>query len=34
MFEMYPRALLLTPDRWRRGMFSGGGAYSDAAEPV
>jgi menaquinone-9 beta-reductase len=34
MFEVYPRALLLTPDRWRRGMFSGGGAYSGAAEPV
>jgi menaquinone-9 beta-reductase len=27
MFEDYPRALLLTPDRWRRGMFAGGGAY-------
>jgi menaquinone-9 beta-reductase len=27
MFEVYPRALLLTPDRWGRGMFSGGGAY-------
>jgi menaquinone-9 beta-reductase len=27
MFEVYPRALLLTPDRWRRGMFAGGGAY-------
>jgi flavin-dependent dehydrogenase len=34
MFEDYPRALLLTPDRWRRGMFSGGGAYSGSAEPV
>jgi geranylgeranyl reductase family protein len=27
MFEAYPRALLLTPDRWRRGMFAGSGAY-------
>jgi geranylgeranyl reductase family protein len=27
MFEVYPRALLLTPDRWRRGMLAGGGAY-------
>ena len=27
MFEVYPRALLLTPDRWQRGMFAGGGAY-------
>jgi hypothetical protein len=27
MFEDYPRALLLTPDRWHQGMFSGGGAY-------
>ncbi|HMF03629.1 MAG TPA: geranylgeranyl reductase family protein [Acidimicrobiia bacterium] len=27
MFEVYPRALLLTPDRWRRGMFDGTGAY-------
>lgn len=27
MFEAYPRALLLTPDRWRRGMFAGPGAY-------
>src|SRR5581483_1693478 len=23
MFEDYPRALVLTPDRWRRGIFSG-----------
>jgi geranylgeranyl reductase family protein len=29
MFEDYPRALLLTPDRWRRGMFAGGGAYRE-----
>lgn len=30
MFEDYPRALLLTPDRWRRGMFHRPGAYSGA----
>jgi menaquinone-9 beta-reductase len=34
MFEDYPRALLLTPDRWHQGMFSGGGAYSRSGEPV
>jgi flavin-dependent dehydrogenase len=28
MFEDYPRALVLTPDRWRRGMFTTAGAYS------
>jgi geranylgeranyl reductase family protein len=28
MFEDYPRALVLTPDRWRRGMFARPGAYS------
>jgi geranylgeranyl reductase family protein len=28
MFEDYPRALMLTPDRWRRGMFTAAGAYS------
>jgi geranylgeranyl reductase family protein len=36
MFEVYPRALLLTPDRWHRGMLSGGGAYrgtNAGAEP-
>jgi flavin-dependent dehydrogenase len=27
MFEDYPRALLGTPDRWRRGAFSAPGAY-------
>ena len=27
MFEDYPRALLLTPDRWRRGAFTPPGAY-------
>jgi geranylgeranyl reductase family protein len=27
MFEDYPRAVVLTPRRWHRGMFSGRGAY-------
>ena len=27
MFEDYPRALVFTPDRWRRGVFSAPGAY-------
>ena len=27
LFEDYPRAVVLTPSRWRRGMFSGSGAY-------
>jgi menaquinone-9 beta-reductase len=27
MFEDYPRALILTPDRWRRGAFTAPGAY-------
>jgi geranylgeranyl reductase family protein len=27
LFEDYPRALVATPRRWRRGMFSGPGAY-------
>ena len=27
LFEDYPRALMLTPSRWHRGMFSGPGAY-------
>ncbi len=31
MYEDYPRALLLTPRRWRRGVFSGPGAYRRAA---
>jgi len=31
MYEDYPRALLLTPRRWHRGMFSGPGAYRRAA---
>ena len=27
MYEDYPRALIMTPRRWRRGMFTGPGAY-------
>ena len=27
MFEDYPRALILTPRRWKRGMFTGDGAW-------
>jgi menaquinone-9 beta-reductase len=27
MFEDYPRALIFTPDRWKRGMFTAPGAY-------
>jgi flavin-dependent dehydrogenase len=27
LFEDYPRALVLTPDRWHRGMFTGPGAF-------
>jgi hypothetical protein len=27
MFEDYPRALLLTPDRWARGMLTPPGAF-------
>ncbi|MFP5255052.1 MAG: geranylgeranyl reductase family protein [Acidimicrobiia bacterium] len=30
LFEDYPRAVLATPRRWRRGMLSGPGAYLDA----
>lgn len=29
LFEDYPRAVLLTPDRWSRGMLSGPGAFRD-----
>jgi menaquinone-9 beta-reductase len=29
MFEDYPRALVLTPGRWKRGALSGRGAYLD-----
>ena len=32
LFEDYPRALAVTPRRWRRGMFAGPGAYRSAAE--
>ncbi len=28
LFEDYPRALVATPRRWRRGMFTGDGAYT------
>jgi menaquinone-9 beta-reductase len=28
LFEDYPRAALLTPRRWHRGMFTGPGAFS------
>lgn len=31
MYEDYPRALLLTPRRWRRGVFTGPGAYRATA---
>jgi hypothetical protein len=27
MFEDYPRAVVATPDRWSRGMFTRAGAY-------
>jgi geranylgeranyl reductase family protein len=30
MFEDYPRATLITPDRWHRGMFTPSGAYRAA----
>lgn len=30
MYEDYPRALILTPDRWHRGMFTPAGAYGAA----
>ena len=30
MWEDYPRALILTPNRWRRGIFTGPGAYRAA----
>lgn len=29
LFEDYPRAILATPSRWRRGMLSGPGAFRD-----
>ncbi len=30
LFEDYPWAMAVTPRRWRRGMFSGAGAYRGA----
>ncbi|GIU87179.1 MAG: hypothetical protein KatS3mg009_1694 [Acidimicrobiia bacterium] len=30
MFEGYPRAVLLTPDRWHRRRFTAPGAYAGA----
>ncbi len=32
LFEDYPRALVATPRRWHRGMFTGPGAYRDPGE--
>ncbi len=32
LFEDYPRAVLLTPGRWHRHLFTGRGAYAGAAE--
>lgn len=29
LFEDYPRAMIVTPRRWHRGMFTGPGAYRD-----
>jgi menaquinone-9 beta-reductase len=29
LFEDYPRAVVVTPGRWRRGMFTGPGAWAD-----
>ena len=34
MFEDYPRALIATPRRWHRGMFTGPGAYRDEVSPA
>jgi hypothetical protein len=31
MFEDYPRAVVLTPARWRRGLFHQSGAYAESA---
>ncbi len=33
LFEDYPRAILLTPWRWRRGMFTRPGAYAGVEAP-
>jgi geranylgeranyl reductase family protein len=32
MFEDYPRAMVATPRRWRRGMFTGPGAYASSPD--
>jgi geranylgeranyl reductase family protein len=32
MFEDYPRAMIVTPRRWHRGMFTGSGAYAPSAD--
>ncbi|MCH1434298.1 MAG: hypothetical protein L7U56_01400 [Acidimicrobiales bacterium] len=29
MFEDYPRAMIATPRRWHRGMFTGPGAFAN-----
>ncbi len=34
LFEDYPRALILTPDRWRRGMWGGTGVPLPAPAPA
>jgi hypothetical protein len=31
LFEDYPRALILTPRRWKKGMFTGPGTYTDTS---
>ncbi len=31
MFEDYPRAMVFTPERWHRGMFSAPGAFRDSS---
>jgi geranylgeranyl reductase family protein len=33
LFEDYPRAMLVTPRRWHRGMFRAPGAYRSAPDP-
>jgi geranylgeranyl reductase family protein len=33
LFEDYPRAILVTPRRWQRGMLAGPGAFPEAAHP-
>ena len=32
LFEDYPRAAVITPSRWHRGMFTGAGAYRSPAD--